>query len=254
MAQAQSRPRKRNLTKSIRPKESKVLNSEEETREDVAPDEDAVSPTGDPVIVDDKAESDSKNKLAHDEPAPKRRPQPDPSKIKVSKKNWEDVLVVSREIARYTHDLVHNALRLAQPLLSALLALWLFIAIVRHFIFPSIEKSLTFGCRLPFASGLRLCQIPSPLEIPKVDETMQAQSDYGEVLQFVRERQELPLDLLVSANKAADLQIDVAQSDLPSRDSLGHEFGRFDGNDSGPPTWQHRQAQHLLRHCGLAAV
>src|SRR3989440_4022829 len=26
------------------------------------------------------------------------------------------------------------------------------------------------------------------------------------------------------------------------------------GNDSGPPSWQHRQAQHLLRHCGLPAV
>jgi hypothetical protein len=25
---------------------------------------------------------------------------------------------------------------------------------------------------------------------------------------------------------------------------------RTKGNDSGPPSWQHRQAQHLLRHCG----
>lgn len=50
------------------------------------------------------------------------------------------------------------------------------IATVRHFIFPSIEKSLTFGCRLPFTSGLRLCQILPPPEIPKVGETMEAQS------------------------------------------------------------------------------
>ena len=63
MTRAQSRLRKPKLAKLISPKESKGYNSEEETRKDVLPDEDAVSPTGDPVIVDNKTEVDDETEV-----------------------------------------------------------------------------------------------------------------------------------------------------------------------------------------------
>ena len=60
VTRAQSRLRKPKLAKLIRPKESKGYNSEEKTRKDALPDDDAVSPTGDPVIVNNKTEDNDK--------------------------------------------------------------------------------------------------------------------------------------------------------------------------------------------------
>jgi hypothetical protein len=220
--QPQLRSRKPREARPRRSMESKQPKSEEDTPEGVATSENNMSSTEDLINEDESVINQDDKKSAE------QGRWSDASKLKPFIPRREDVFAVGHDMTSYIRDLVKNALRLAKPFLTVLVALWLLTATTQHFIFPSIEKSLVFGCRLPFASRLRLCQIPSEVEVPKVDETMEAQNDYGEVLQFVSVRRELPFDLLVSANKAADLQIDVAQSDLPSRDALGREFGRFD--------------------------
>ncbi|EFW99318.1 hypothetical protein CMQ_5739 [Grosmannia clavigera kw1407] len=189
---------------------------------------------------------------------PKREGPTTSSEPVIFRANLEDALVVSYNIASYTSDLVRNALRLAKPFLTALVAVWLLIATVQHFIFPAVEQALVFGCRLPLMPMLHVCQVSLKAEASKVGtsrvkEIMKPQSDYSEILQFVGERRTIPFDLLRSANKAADLQVEVAQSNLPSRDELSTEFGIFDRDvNSAAATFREFVAQ--VQSSGQALV